>query len=135
MQQRAIILIATFLLLFVIFKSQASYQRSRNHNRNIFWRKTDLNYSLFGHVASQNQTSLSSIKKAVRDAFTEWETNSCFRFTEITPSSTADIKLVFTNDHLMSGSKQPQSSPFEADFAHKYFCKSRITGILIFTAT
>lgn len=68
------------------------------------WTRADLSYEVIGNVASRNQTSLSAVEKAVREAFDDWERNSCFRFkrlngAQLKPfSSLADIKIVFTND-------------------------------------
>ena len=68
------------------------------------WTRADLSYEVIGNVASRNQTSLSAVEKAVREAFDDWEINSCFRFKRLNSaqqrpfSSLADIKIVFTND-------------------------------------
>ena len=73
-----------------------SVTNSRYYLKRIIWDKRVLSYSLFGKIANKNQTTLKSIKRSMREAFFEWEKNSCFKFVDLTPSRLADIKIIFT---------------------------------------
>ncbi|RMZ99131.1 metalloendo ase 1-like [Brachionus plicatilis] len=80
------------------------------------WSKYNLTYSLSGDVSDKNQTSLEAAKKALGDAFSDWQSVSCFVFSEATLN--ADIKIVFTNDksgHLNCNRK------FHGTAAHAFF--------------
>lgn len=101
-------LIFLFMLFILIENAQGqslnrplhkrSITSSRYYSKRALWNQTALSYSLLGNVAERNQTSLQSVRKVLRDSFQEWQNNSCFNFIEVTPSLTADIKIIFTND-------------------------------------
>jgi len=85
------------------------------------WTKLDLTYALFGDTAHQNQTRPEAVRRALREAFAEWQANSCFTFREVA-ASRADIKVIFTSDSGEQGSADPLSPAF----SHRAFCHSRI---------
>ncbi len=69
--------------------------------KQIQWDKVDLSYVIVGNVASKNQTSVKAVERTVREAFDEWERNSCFKFRPLGSNQNfqkADVKIVFTND-------------------------------------
>ena len=110
-----------------ILKRKRSITRSRYNSRErILWIKPNLTYSLFGNIAANNQTKMSAIRKALRESFAEWELNSCFKFKEITPDYSADIKIVFTNDRLRYSQKRVEN-PFLPDYTH-HNCERQFRG-------
>ena len=113
--------VVALLLFSLALVADASTQLSKRE----IWTKSKLSYSVFGSVAHQAQTSEQTVRRVLRDAFAAFENSSCFRFSDVTPSSQADIKLIFTNDDSPSRS---QANPFLPDFSHRKFCKSRIEG-------
>lgn len=106
-----------------------SFQRRIKYRRDILWERTNLNYAVFGNIASLNQTKISEIKKVISDAFGEWQHNSCFRFKDVTPSSLADIKIIFTNDRPKI---KEQSNSIISNFSHNTQCEFRIKGKIVY---
>ncbi len=107
------------VLLFAEHRSLASeVQRSAWHR---LWTKRDLSFGLLGNIASQNQTSSAVIWNTLREAFSEWQVNSCFTFRE-TAASLADIKIIFINDN----DKQDKENSLNSVFSHKSYCPSKI---------
>lgn len=98
-------------LISILALGKPAFPSTHNHKRSILepnqyieqikWTKANLSYTVIGNVASRNQTSVDTVEKTVREAFDEWERNSCFKFKRI-PSDQAresiDIKVVFAND-------------------------------------
>ena len=106
-----------------------SVTNSRYYLKRIIWDKRVLTYSLFGKIANKNQTTLKSIKRSMREAFWEWEKNSCFKFVDSTPSKLADIKIIFTNDQYFSDLNGATSSsdPLSINYTHQN-CERRLKG-------
>ena len=113
-------------LVFVlgkVFEGNASIVRKRSvtrskHNKErVLWNKSLITYSLFGNVAAYNQTSYAAVKKALSQSFAEWQSNSCFKFKDVTPSYNADIKIIFTNDRLRNSPKRVEN-PYSIDYTH-----------------
>jgi predicted Zn-dependent protease len=109
----------SFLASIVTGDFDDAHRQHHNHKRSavdtslylkqIQWPKVDLTYSLIGNVASKNQTQTRAVENTLRDAFDEWERNSCFRFTRIIRNlSNADIKIIFTNDRNYAQINQQQ---------------------------
>lgn len=51
-------------------------------------------------MAPRGQLSFAKVLELLNDAFADWQSKTCFRFKYLAndPSSSADIKVVFTND-------------------------------------
>lgn len=81
------------------------------------WFLYNLTYSLTGVISDKNQTSLQSAKKALNDAFSNWQSISCFEFFDVTPSLNANIKIVFTNDKI----DHHCNRKFHGTAAHAFF--------------
>jgi hypothetical protein len=103
-----------------------SVTNSRYYLKRIIWDKRVLSYSLFGKIANKNQTTLKSIKRSMREAFFEWEKNSCFKFVDLTPSRLADIKIIFTNDQYSSNFIKT-NDPLSINYTHQN-CERRLKG-------
>ena len=116
--------------LVILAESSKQYLRkrsvtnSRYYLKRIIWDKQLLTYALFGNLAHRNQTSLSNIKRALRDAFDEWQNNSCFKFIDQTPSKSADIKIIFTSDQY---APQLVTDPLISNYTHQN-CERRLKG-------
>lgn len=105
-------------------RHKRSVTNSRYYLKRIIWDKRILSYSLFGNLAAKNQTSLKSVRHSLREAFDEWQNNSCFRFVDQTPSILSDIKIIFTNDQYSS---KLVTDPFSINYAHQN-CERRLKG-------
>jgi superfamily I DNA and/or RNA helicase len=103
-----------------------SVTNSRYYLKRIIWDKRVLSYSIFGKIANKNQTTLKSIKRSMREAFFEWEKNSCFKFVDLTPSRLADIKIIFTNDQYSSNFLKT-NDPLSINYTHQN-CERRLKG-------
>lgn len=78
-----------------------SVVEDNSYLKQIQWDKVDLSYTVVGNVGSRNQTSVEAVERTVREAFDEWEQNSCFSFRRLAFNENfqkADVKIVFTND-------------------------------------
>lgn len=121
------------LILFTLFNSiktsNIQYISSRYLRKKILWQKSTLTYSLIGDVSAYNQTSFDAVRQVLNDAFNEWQSNSCFKFNDITPNHhTADIKIIFTNDRLSMKNNnnilynhEKCDRKFRGSAAHAYF--------------
>lgn len=79
---------------------------SKNYLNRILWEKKNISFSLFGNEFSKDSMSVELVRNILKDAFKEWQENSCFKFNDVTPSARADIKIVFTNDRHKTRAKQ-----------------------------
>lgn len=83
--------------IFVRMTLASSVTEENVYHKQIQWTRADLTYAVVGSAASKNQTSQEAVERTVREAFSEWERNSCFRFRR-SDYQFADIKVAFTND-------------------------------------
>lgn len=101
------LIIRLISIQFVAVLTFASVVTDENgYMKQIQWTRTDLTYAVIGNVGAKNQTTVDSVERTVREAFSEWERNSCFRFRRINNLGISqneswqmsDVKIVFTND-------------------------------------
>ena len=107
--------------------NKRSIQQSNNYLKIKNWDRKYLTYSLFGQVASYNQTDLRLVQTLIFEAFNEWQLNSCFKFINVTPSRQADIKIIFTNDNYRSSLYE--DDPLLGNFFHQKYCETEIKNI------
>ncbi|CAF0779458.1 unnamed protein product [Brachionus calyciflorus] len=98
--------------------NKRSIVASRYVPKRALWNKYILSYSLDGNVSDKNQTSFLAVKKALFDAFHDWEMNSCFDFIDVTPSQKSDIKILFTNDKI---NHKDCNRKFRGTAAHAFY--------------
>lgn len=112
----------SFLIFYLIahtFLADAYIRpRYRYTPRRARWTLYKLSYSLTGVLSDKNQTSAESARKAVNDAFSDWQSVSCFDFFDVSPSLIADIKIVFTND---KSDHHNCNRKFHGTAAHAFF--------------
>ena len=89
--------------------------------KRIVWSKSRISYALQGRVESRNQTRFDVVRRVIDESFQEWEFKSCFEFRDITPSSHADIKVVFTNDHSQTNDHKSCDRRFRGSAGHAFF--------------
>jgi hypothetical protein len=117
----------SFILITESGKQQVNKRsviNSRYYLKRIIWDKKLLTYALFGNLAPKNQTSLLNIKLALREAFDEWQNNSCFKFIDQTPSKSADIKIIFTSDQY---APKLVTDPLMSNYTHQN-CERKLKG-------
>lgn len=107
-----------YFLLQIFFSNAYNRPKYRYTPRRARWFKYNLSYSMTGLVSNKNQTSNDSARKALRDAFQNWQSVSCFDFFDVTPSQNADIKIVFTSD---KNGHQDCDRKFYGTAAHAFF--------------
>ena len=113
-----------FILLLLLIGMHAS--DVHNTGRQRLWNKRNLTYALFGNPACHSQTRPAQIRRTVKEAFADWQANSCFTFRQVDASSSADINVVFTNDN----NERRGNDPLSSTFSHRSFCHSRLKSKL-----